>query len=226
MIGWSSSGSGRRCPGRTLEGQAAVLLPAAQFRVIFLNTGQAVGNTHTQETWWVPGYGHLSLPQMWAWSPTELVPEWPLPLGRRRSLRQLHPWGSRCSVPPLGGEEVARGTTGRLPPPGCHQPGQVGSPHTHTHHHPCPRLTAESPLRLLVVPVTVHQHILPLWGTRGASSGPLHGACPLTSLAFDPSCPGASTSRGGGCRPPVPRSHPARVGDQLPGSLPASAPVS
>lgn len=132
MIGWSSSGSGRRCPGRTLEGQAAVLLPAAQFRVIFLNTGQAVGNTHTQETWWVPGYGHLSPPQMWAWSPTELVPEWPLPLGRRRSLRQLHPWGSRCSVPPLGGEEVARGTMGRLPPPGCHQPGQVGSPPTHT----------------------------------------------------------------------------------------------
>lgn len=100
--------------------------------LFFLNTGQAVGNTHTQETWWVPGYGHLSLPQMWAWSPTELIPEWPLPLGRRRSLRQLHPWGSRCSVPPLGGEEVARGTTGRLPPPGCHQPGQVGSPPTHT----------------------------------------------------------------------------------------------
>lgn len=122
-----------------------------------------------------------------------------------------------------GGSE---GNDGSSPSPGVPSARPGGEPPPPTHHHPCPRLTAESPLRLLVVPVTVHQHILPLWGTRGASSGPLHGACPLTSLAFDPSCPGASTSRGGGCRPPVPRSHPARVGDQLPGSLPASAPVS
>lgn len=107
-----------------------------------------------------------------------------------------------------GGSERSDGSS----PSRCPQPCRRGGA---TPYHP-PWLPAESPPRLLGVLVTFHPHILPLWGTKGASPGP------LPSLAFDPSGPGlpwtlAFLPHGvGGCLSPA----------SAPGAIPSLCSIS